>query len=222
MPRMSTNRTGNVLREIYDTMFAACGPQHWWPAHSPFEVMVGAILTQHTNWKNVEIAIANLRAADLLEPQRLLATPLDQLAAFIAPAGTMRVKAKRLHAVAEFLMRTCEGDVTRLREWKLSKLRDALLSVHGIGPETADAMLLYAFALPSFVVDAYTHRIVQRHHLVPDECDYATLQNIFHDHLAVDVALWNEYHALLVHVGKTWCRPKNPDCAHCPLNGVNW
>lgn len=215
--------SGRVVREIYDRLMTHYGPQGWWPADSAFEVMVGAILTQNTNWKNVEQAIANLKAARCLDLQSMLDMPPAELAELIRPAGYYNVKTKRLRALLEYLMEYYAGDAEKMRQRPLEELRPELLGIKGIGPETADSILLYAFAMPSFVVDAYTHRVFSRHHLVAaSEASYDELQDLCADSLEQDVQLYNEYHALLVAVGKECCRAKNPRCEQCPLHGCNW
>ncbi|MGQ9686966.1 MAG: endonuclease III domain-containing protein [Thiobacillaceae bacterium] len=202
----------------YRLLFAAYGPQHWWPGETAFEVMVGAILTQNTAWANVERAIANLKAAERLTCEDILALPDDALAELIRPAGYFNVKARRLKALCAFLadQGVC-ATPQRLRDLSnLPELRRRLLSVHGVGEETADSILLYALELPIFVVDAYTRRIFSRLGLIPADASYGEIQQAFQRHLPADVALYNEYHALIVHLGKSVCRPK-PRCEQCPL-----
>jgi endonuclease-3 related protein len=202
-------------------MLVRFGPRGWWPGETPFEVMVGAILTQNTNWGNVERAIANLKARDLLDPQRMLNVPPAELAELIRPAGYFRVKTQRLRNFLAMFVKDYDGDVSLMQTHSLTTLREVLLLVRGIGPETADSILLYALEKPVFVVDAYTKRILSRHAICCEEDGYAELQALFMEHLADDVPLFNEYHALLVEVGKQFCRPKEPRCAECPLNGWN-
>lgn len=211
-------RTGESLRAFYEAMLAAYGPQKWWPARSPTEVIVGAILTQNTAWRNVERAIANLEAARALDWRVLDAMPLGQLAELIKPAGTFNVKAKRLKTFVSWLMRRFEGDLSRMFALPVSSLREELLGVSGIGRETADAIILYAGGLPTFVVDAYTARILHRHHLIDSSADYEEIKELFESHLPQEVPLYNEYHALLVQVGKGHCKPR-PRCEGCPLEG---
>lgn len=207
------------LLDYYEKALRALGPQHWWPGETPFEVCVGAILTQNTNWKNVEKAISNLKAKGLMTPKRLAALSVGELAELIRPAGYFNIKAKRLKNFLKFLVEEYDGDLGRMSTERLETLREKLLSVSGIGPETADSILLYATQKPIFVVDAYTKRILLRHELVNEEADYHEMQRYFMDHLPGGVdetALFNEFHALIVNIGKNWCRPKEPDCAHCP------
>jgi endonuclease-3 related protein len=209
-------KRGPRLLALHRAMLEALGPSHWWPGESPFEVMVGAILTQNTSWANVAKAIATLRAADLLDPERLDAVPVDELAELIRPAGYFRLKAGRLKHFLGFL-RESGYDLPALAARDTAALREDLLAVTGIGPETADSILLYALGHPVFVVDAYTRRIASRHGLVPEDIDYHELQSFFADALPPDAALFNEYHALLVRVGHGYCRKSKPDCAACPL-----
>lgn len=208
--------TSRTLRAFYDAMFAAYGPQHWWPGETPTEVIIGAILTQNTAWRNVERAIDNLRHAGALDFARLHALPLESIAELIRPAGTFNVKAKRLKAFVDWLWTGFEGDLNRLFAVPMHALREALLAVPGIGRETADAILLYAGGMASFVVDAYTARILRRHGLIDTDADYEQIKELFESALPADVPMFNEYHALLVAVGKNHCRPK-PRCAGCPL-----
>ena len=204
------------LREVYERLFSAFGPRHWWPGESPFEVMVGAVLVQNTAWKNVEKAIDNLRCRGLLEPRPLYDLPVAELEELIRPAGYFRLKARRLRHMLEFLVEQYEAsvdDMFRADQWTL---REQLLSVHGIGPETADSILLYAGEMPMFVVDAYTHRMMSRHGWIEPEADYHSLQEHFVHNLEEDVALYNEFHALIVRLGHLHCR-KKPKCEGCPL-----
>ena len=207
-----------TLMEVYRRLFDAFGPQHWWPGESPFEVMIGAVLTQNTNWQNVERAIGNLREADLLDPHALYALPQEELEELIRPAGYFRVKARRLRNLLRFIVERYDGSLDAMFATGLSTLREELLGVNGIGPETADSILLYAGRLPSFVVDTYTHRIFTRHGWIDFDTDYHAIQDHFHSNLPDDVALYNEYHALIVHLGKHYCRKTNPKCDECPLN----
>ena len=210
-----------MLLEIYRRLYERFGPQHWWPAkEGPFEVMVGAILTQNTNWTNVSRAIENLRASGLLDFAALEALPPADLAAHIRPAGYFRVKANRLRNLLAMIRERFGGDLQQLFALEPAVMREHLLAVSGIGPETADSIILYAANKPIFVVDAYTHRILSRHGLIDDEADYHAVQELFHDHLPADVQLYNEYHALLVRLGKECCKKRNPRCQECPLEGM--
>jgi endonuclease III related protein len=206
-----------MLTEVYRRLFDAFGPQHWWPGETPFEVIVGAVLTQNTNWRNVERAIDNLRAADLLDPQSLYAVPVEELQELIRPAGYFRIKAARLRSVLEFIVARYDGSLDAMFAVGLPDLRRQLLAVHGIGPETADAILLYAGRLPSFVVDAYTHRILARHGWIGFDADYHQIQDYVQSELPQEVPQYNEFHAVLVRLGKDFCRKTNPLCAECPL-----
>ena len=192
------------------------GPQHWWPARTRFEVVVGAILTQNTAWSNVEHALAALRSLRLLTPARLARLPLRRLAELIRPSGYFRVKALRLRAFLRYLRRRYHGSLNLMSRAPLDPLRGELLAVPGIGPETADSILLYALGRPVFVVDAYTRRVLSRHRLLPHEADYEEARAFFERHLPSDPRLFNEYHALLVAVGKQYCR-SHPYCEECPL-----
>ncbi|MCE9624454.1 MAG: endonuclease III domain-containing protein [Deltaproteobacteria bacterium] len=206
---------------MYARLFRHFGPQHWWPGETPFEVMVGAVLTQNTNWKNVEKAIARLKSEGLLSIEAMRALPEASLAERIRSAGYYNVKAKRLRAFLDFLQERCGGNIDVLRALPTPRLREELLAVKGIGKETADSILLYALGHPIFVVDAYTYRVFTRHYLAPEETGYDELQEIATDHIPNETAHYNEFHALLVNVGKDFCAPK-PKCEHCPLNGLNW
>jgi endonuclease III related protein len=206
-----------MLTDVYRRLFAAFGPQHWWPGESPFEMMVGAVLTQNTSWQNVERAIHNLREADLLELRALYAVPVEELEELIRPAGYFRIKARRLRSLLEFLVERYDGSLEAMFQTGLVELREALLAVHGIGPETADSILLYAGGLPSFVVDAYTHRAFARHGWIGFDADYHQIQDYVQSELPSDVPMYNEFHALLVRLGKDYCRKTNPKCAECPL-----
>lgn len=204
-----------TFSDYFQTALQKLGPQHWWPGETPFEVCVGAILTQNTNWKNVEKAIANLKSRGLLAPKELLKLPDQQLAELIRPAGYFNIKTKRLKNFLQFLVDQYDGDLNQMFNERLETLREKLLSVKGIGPETADSILLYAGGKPIFVVDAYTKRIFLRHQVVSEEADYHEIQDHFMRHLPDEVSTFNEFHALIVNIGKNWCKTK-PDCEHCP------
>lgn len=205
------------FRSIYRKLLAAWGPQHWWPARNALEMIVGAILTQNTAWGNVEKAIARLHRAGALRARRLHEAPLSKLAAWIRPAGYYRVKAARLRAFTTMLQRRHGGRLSRLFRRDTAALREELLAVNGIGPETADSILLYAARRPVFVVDAYTRRCLERHGWIRVGAAYDEIAACFTDCLPRDVALYNEFHALVVRLGKTFCRTQ-PRCAACPLN----
>jgi len=203
-----------VPLEVYEKLLAAYGPQHWWPAEKPFEVMVGAILTQNTNWQNVEKAIANLKAHDMLHCEVIASSNPDQLAEIIRSCGTHMQKARYLQQFSLFYYNN--GKRKGLMKWPLSVLRHRLLSVHGIGPETADSMLLYALDRPVFVVDAYTKRLFVRLEHFSHELAYDSIQNYFQQRLPESLPLFQEYHALIVEHAKRHCRTK-PLCSDCPL-----
>lgn len=207
------------LLDIYGRLFSAFGPQFWWPARTPFEVMVGAILTQNTNWGNVERAIANLRTENVLTPQRINVTTLLRLKRLIRSAGFYNQKARRLKSFSRFLIDRYGGRVGKMRSDEFGKLRGELLALDGIGPETADSILLYALGKPAFVVDAYTRRVFSRHGFLSAKHGYEDWQKLFTDNLPRDTKVYNEYHALIVRLAKTHCRVR-PDCAGCPLKGA--
>jgi len=205
-----------VLTEIYRLLYDEFGPQQWWPGDTEFEIITGAILTQNTSWANVNKAIANLKSADCLTPEKLHHLDQTQLAQLIRPAGYFNVKAKRLKNFVNWLFTNYNGELTDLESIDTGRLREELLTIKGVGRETADSILLYAFDRPIFVVDAYTARIIFRHELISPEADYEQLKELFESSLPADTQLFNEYHALLVKVGKEFCRPK-ARCSGCPL-----
>jgi endonuclease-3 related protein len=205
------------LKEIYNLLLERFGPQHWWPGDSPFEVIIGAILTQNTNWTNVEKTIANLKKAKVLTPERLHAIDTARLAELIRPAGYYNIKALRLKNFLNWLFERYSGKLKNLADVPADRLREELLSIKGIGPETADSILLYALDRPVFVIDAYTARIAARHHLIDAGAGYDEIKELFESRLPPDVKMFNEYHALLVRLGKEFCRP-TPRCETCPLN----
>jgi len=205
------------LTLYFHAMLRAHGPQHWWPGRTRFEVIVGAILTQNTSWTGVERAIANLRRARLLSPGPIESVPIQHLANLIRSSGSFRQKARKLKAFVAFLQSQYKGSLNQLFATPTPKLREQLLAVHGIGPETADAILLYAGNHPVFVVDAYTRRILERHGLTDGKESYDEIRQTFQSNLPADPKLFNEYHALIVHTGKHFCRKREPDCVHCAL-----
>jgi endonuclease-3 related protein len=202
------------LRRYYAALARHYGPQHWWPGDSPFEVMVGAILAQNTAWANVEKAIARLKARGWLDARRIDALPAARLAAAIRPAGTFRVKARRVKSFVRWFVRRYGGSAARMQ--RSPPGRDELLALDGIGPETADAILLYAAGVPTFVVDAYTRRVAARHGLAPEDATYDELKSLFESSLPRDRRLFSEFHALIVAVGKEHCRA-TARCEGCPL-----
>ncbi len=205
------------LAGVYAALRKVFGHQNWWPGETPFEVMVGAILTQNTAWTHVEKAILNLRKAKMLSFAALRSISQKELAQLIRPAGYFNVKADRLRCFMEFLDRECCGDLTLLKRAGMPVLRKKLLAVKGIGPETADSILLYALRKRSFVIDTYTRRIFSRHGLAPEQASYETWREIFTQALPPDLDLFNDYHAQIVRTAKTYCR-KVPRCEGCPLN----
>jgi endonuclease-3 related protein len=204
------------LLEIYKLLFDSFGPQHWWPGKTRFEIIIGAILTQNTNWGNVKKAIANLKAAKRMTPEALHKLKQEQLAELIRPAGYFNIKAHRVKSFLDWLFESYDGKLKHLEQINTSQLREELLAVKGIGPETADSILLYAFERPVFVIDAYTARVMCRHYFIELGADYSQLQDLFQSNLPQDVKLFNEYHALLVRVGKDFCKP-TAKCPACPL-----
>jgi endonuclease-3 related protein len=214
--KAATRRT--ALTTIYEKLLARFGPQHWWPGETPFEMCLGAILTQNTAWTNVDRAIRNLKDAGVLDAAALRALPEDKLARLIKPSGYYNMKAKKLKVFVEWLGERCKDDLDALFSTETDPLRAELLGVHGIGEETADSMLLYAGGKPVFVIDAYTRRIFERLGLQPETGDrYGDWQRLFMDGLPPEAPLYNEYHALIVRLGKETCRSA-PRCRDCPLN----
>ncbi len=212
------NKT-KVLTEIYDSLFKSFGSQYWWPGDTDFEVVVGAILTQNTNWANVEKAIKNLKTAKVFTLKKLHQINQDKLAELIKPSGYFNVKAKRLKHFIEWLFTNYNGSLSKSFTQDCAILREQLLSVNGIGRETADSIILYAAEKPAFVVDAYTKRVLVRHGLITEDYNYDEIKAVFEDNLPEEVSLYNEYHALIVRVGKYYCKPKM-QCEECPLNDV--
>ena len=231
--------TAPPVKEIYRRLYVRFGAQYWWPATpltrggearpsrhggtrrpaAPFEVMVGAILTQNTNWGNVERAIVHLKKAGQLSPRKLKEISPPRLARLIKPAGYFNVKAKRLKNFVDFLYSEYGGDLEKMAGEPLAAVREKLLNVNGIGPETADSILLYALNKSVFVIDAYTKRFLSRHNWARREDGYDAVQKLFMDGLRSDVRRFNEYHALIVRLGKDFCRT-NPRCESCPLNDL--
>lgn len=207
-----------LLLKIYSEMRKSFGHRHWWPGDTPFEIIVGAILTQNTSWKNVEKAILNLKKERVLSAKGLYALTTARLAALIRPAGYYNVKAKRLRNFLDFLFGKYGGSLKRMFAREGPALREELLGVNGIGPETADSILLYAGGKPFFVVDAYTKRIFSRHRLVGSESPYHEVQEVFMSELPARVPLFNDYHAQIVKTGNTFCRRTHPRCVECPLD----
>jgi len=206
-----------TLVKIYDKLLEAFGPQHWWPADDDFEIIVGAILTQSVSWKNVEKAIDNLKAEGLLSLDAVLAVDKDKLAALIKSTMYYNQKALKLKNFCRYIKQNYGGDIYSLFEKSIPNMRAELLSIKGIGPETADSIILYAAEKPIFVVDAYTRRIFSRLGFLPDDVKYSQMQDFFMSNLPSDVNLFNEYHALIVRLGKDYCKNKKPLCNECPV-----
>ncbi len=214
---MNNRKLKSTLQDIYRRLFSRYGPQHWWPARTPFEVIVGAILTQSAAWSNVEKAIENLKKAGQLSPSALRRLPEAELAGLIYSCGYYNTKARKLKAFTEWLGEKWGDNLDRLFSQDISMLRRQLLDIYGIGEETADSIILYAGNKPVFVIDAYTRRITDRLGLTPRRRTYPAYQELFMANLPADVSLFNEYHALLVRLAKEVCR-KQPRCGQCCLN----
>lgn len=206
----------DILTKIYRTLYQTYGPRYWWPGETSFEVMVGAILTQNTSWRNVEKAIQKLKGKGLLNAKGIRQLKKSKLASLIKSSGYYRIKADRLKSFIDFLFKEYDGDLKRMKREGLGELREKLLGVKGIGPETSDSILLYGLEKPIFVVDAYTRRILSRHGIISGKASYGEVQKLFMDYIPRDEKLFNEYHALFVHLGKTVCK-KIPRCDICPL-----
>ena len=211
----------NKVYEIYDMLLNHFGPQGWWPGDTPFEVMVGAVLTQNTNWVNVTKAIGNLKRESLLSFNKMHDLPVELLAEKIKPAGYFNLKARRLKNLLNFISEEYFGSIKDMFGEDTLSLREKILTVKGIGPETADSILLYAGNKPVFVVDTYTHRIFSRHNVIAEEEGYYEIQEYFTLSLPEDVGLYNEYHALIVRLGKEFCKKSKPLCSKCPLNDLD-
>jgi endonuclease-3 related protein len=246
MPSQNSSAPEAHIRKIYTKLSSTWGPQHWWPAQSRFEVIVGAFLTQNTNWTNVEIAMRKLRSGRVLSVSGIRNIPLRDLEQLVRSSGYFRQKASRLKAFVSFLDEKYGGSLTKMFAQPTSFLREQLLSLNGIGPETADSILLYAGQHSVFVVDAYTRRLAVRHEIVPEETSYEELRTLFEHALAnvsppsstaapscggashppsrmsltkrcTSAQVFNEMHGFIVGVGKKYCRKAEPDCEHCPL-----
>lgn len=215
---MSNNAVKKRLMAVYRILVRAYGPQHWWPADTPFEVMVGAVLTQNTAWSNVEKAIANLKRERLLSsPSHMNAVANKVLASLIRPSGYYNIKTKRLRNLLSYINTRYAGSLKKMFSADPAVLRQQLLEINGIGPETADSIMLYAGGKPFFVVDAYTKRIFSRQGLIKGNTDYHTVQGFFMDNLPHNAMFFNEYHALIVRIGKEYCKKTRPLCSGCPL-----
>lgn len=206
----------NTAQQIYEALYQHWGEQHWWPADSPLEMILGAVLTQNTAWTQVEKAMQRLKSEQAIDLNRLVDTPASTLEEWIRPAGFFRQKARAIQTFCQHIQQHYNGSIDTLFELETSALRTELLSWRGVGPETADSILLYAARRPLFVIDAYTKRFMVRHGWADEKATYATLASFFTDQLEQDPALFNEFHALIVQLGKTHCRP-TPTCEGCPL-----
>lgn len=211
------NGESKTLRRYFEVLLERFGPQGWWPGRTRLEVILGAILTQNTAWRNAALALKRLRRAGLLNSKGLSGASLRELRSRIRPAGFFRQKACAIRSVLDWLEQTYAGSVARMFRAPAPRLREELLALKGIGPETADAILLYAGQQPFFVADAYTRRILSRHALVSARAGYAHVQKYLHEHLPPDQRLFNEFHALLVETGKRYCWRQAPRCDACPL-----
>lgn len=205
------------MRQYFDSMYQELGPQRWWPARTRLEVILGAILTQNTSWQNASLALKQLRRAGMLALPKLQRASASELEKLIQPSGFCRQKARTIRNFLAWLDLTCGGSLATMFGRDSARLRGELLAIKGLGPETVDAILLYAGGQPYFVADAYTRRILSRHSLLPNDASYAAAQEFLHSHLPADAKLFNEFHALLVEVGKRRCQRSNPRCQGCPL-----
>ena len=223
MGRQEKKATPRTLSAVYRRLFSAFGPQHWWPGETPFEVAVGAILTQNTSWTNASRAVRELKRLNLLDPRRLSRMPQRRLAQIIRSCGYFNQKAKRLKVFVRYLLKNYGGRMDRMRTVPAGRLREELLGLWGIGPETADSILLYALEKPLFVVDAYTRRVLARHSLISWQAPYDQIQRLFDPFPEGGrgrVKMFNEYHALFVQTGKSFCTTRYPRCSECPIRHV--
>jgi len=202
---------------IFIILYEFFGPQDWWPGESTFEICIGAILAQNTVWKNAERAIENLKTKELLSVEKLFNMQESELAEYLRPSGYYKQKTKAVKNFLTFLFSQYGGSLQQMFKQKTEILRGQLLDIKGIGPETADSILLYAGSKPIFVVDAYTRRLANRHNLANQKASYKELQKLFSKNLSANVSLFNEYHALIVRLGKTFCLKNEPKCQDCPL-----
>jgi endonuclease-3 related protein len=218
---LKDKKISRSLLIIYDLLYAKFGPRHWWPGDTKLEVIIGAILTQNTAWVNVEKAIGNLKKEKALSVNKLCSIAEKRLAGLIKPSGYYNVKANRIKNFLKFLNTYCNRSINKMFSLDLYKLREKLLAVKGIGSETADSILLYAGNKPIFVVDAYTKRVLSRHGFINEEAEYKEIQSLFMDNLPEDVRLFNEFHALIVELGKSICKSKQPLCSKCPIRNMH-
>lgn len=218
LPDISDIRpAGEILRSIFNKLLHSFGPQHWWPGETPFEVIIGAILTQNTAWSNVEKAVCALKQNSLLSPSKLKNLTQDEIASYIKPSGYFNQKSKKIKIFLDFFELNFSSDIEKMKLCDSEELRTRLLGLFGIGPETADSILLYALDKPYFVIDSYTRRIFCRHKLISETQNYESIRAFFESNLDRDTGLYNEFHALIVRTGKYFCR-KIPLCDICPLN----
>lgn len=208
-----------ILEKIYEKLYLDFGAQYWWPAETKFEVIIGAILTQNTSWQNVEKAISNLKSRGYVSLKKLNKIPEKKLAALIRPSGYYNIKASRLKSFIDHIYKNYGGNLGKMLDEPLEELRGELLKIKGIGPETADSIILYAADKPIFVIDAYTKRVLLRHKIIKKDASYHEIQKFFMDNLKNDAKFFNEYHALIVKLSKVFCK-KTPDCKNCPLSGI--
>jgi len=209
--------TSGRINNLYKLLYKKYGSQDWWPGDSTLECILGAILTQNTSWNNVEKAIYNLKSLNLISVEKLNLVTTDELAQLIRSSGYFNQKAIRIKNFVIFLCDSYDGNLEKMFEEETYVLRNKLLSIKGIGPETADCIILYGGNKPIFVIDAYTYRILSRHSLIPEQTSYNEMQELFMDSLKYDAKIFNEYHALLVKAGKEHCKKRSPQCAGCPL-----
>jgi len=217
VPPKAGDNTIQQLMQIYNRMFAYFGPRSWWPGETMFEICVGAILTQSVSWKNVMKAIDNMKRAGLLELESMYTASAEAIEQCIIPTMYYRMKTKKLQAFVSHIMQKYNGDLAKMFSKDMDSLRIELLSIYGIGPETADSIILYAAEKPAFVVDAYTRRIFSRLGIFSDDVTYDEMKNYFMQRLSPDVPLYNEYHALVTGIGNRFCSNKRPKCKECPL-----
>lgn len=217
---MREKKDKTSLLNIYKSLYKKFGPREWWPGDTKLEIIIGAILTQNTAWTTVEKAIANLKKERVLNVKAISMISERRLSKLVKPAGYYNIKSKRIKNFLRFLNTTYSGNIGKMFMAETYALRNQLLNVKGIGPETADSILLYAGEKPVFVVDAYTKRIFSRHGYIQDNADYEEIQNLFSKNLPIDTNLFNEYHALIVELGKNLCRSKNPLCNDCPMRRI--
>jgi endonuclease-3 related protein len=218
---LKDKKISRSLLIIYDLLYAEFGPRHWWPGDTKLEVIIGAILTQNTAWVNVEKAIGNLKKEKVLSVNKLCSITEKKLAGLIRSSGYYNVKANRIKNFLKFLNTCCSGSINKMFSLGLYQLREKLLAVKGIGSETADSIILYAGNKPIFVVDAYTKRVFSRHGFISEEAEYKEIQSLFMDNIPEDIILFNEFHALIVELGKSICKSKQPLCSKCPIRNVH-